>query len=128
MRDWAIERPLSRPARPFCAGNSSLQGSLTAEEFALKDILSLHTYQTKDLEVNKLTVDGHEAVKVRFDNKVGGYTGFVSLVYVRCYDRIHSFKMFSVCKVGGRSPSYDELHQLILRTLTIYYKRSRSRS
>ncbi len=93
---------------------------LTPKGFALKDILSMDIYKREDVQVDTLRVDGYEAARLRYENKVGGYDGFVTPVYIRCGDRMYGFQLFRDYPVGGKPISYKELHELIFRTLQIY--------
>jgi len=105
----------------FYVGIYKNPDGLTPEGFALKDILSMAIYKREDVQVDTLRVDGWEAARLRYEDKVGGH-GFVTHVYIRCHDRIYSFHLLRDYNVGGKSVSYQELHDLIFRTLHIYYR------
>ncbi len=95
--------------------------SLAVEEFAIRTILSGGMYRREEIiEVEPLTVEDREAVKLSFVSKAGA-ARITSPVFIRSHDRVYRFELIRTIKVAEEALSYDELSETILKTLRIYY-------
>ncbi len=92
---------------------------LPIEQFAVNEALSSRVYKESDLKVQPMTLGGHKAAKLIYRNLVGVYAGTVTPVYVGRQDRVYKLSLFFPVSVGGKTPSYDELFESILRTFTV---------
>ena len=86
------------------------------EEFASQVILSKGMpYEASDIRWTLLTIGGYEAIKATYQNKLGGYDGLVSPVFIKKENYIYSVFLVT----SGLQGNYDTLNDRILSTLTI---------
>ncbi len=91
--------------------------SLSLRDFALKIFKSRDIYSESEIELTFSQFKGFAAVMTSYENKVGGYTGTVTPVFIKRKDYILKFFLLTNFKVKGEMTAYPEIHNKILDSL-----------
>jgi len=72
-------------------------------------------YQESDLKFEKIIFGDYNAYKVMYENKIGGYTGLKTVLFISRDKEIIKFEISNVF-----DNSYDTLYTKIVKTLKVY--------
>ena len=90
--------------------------SLNLEEFAFKIVELGGYYDRSEIQTQHTIICDKSAIKMIYENKVGGYTGFVTPTFIETDEYIISVEIFS--KISNME--YQEFYDKVINSLRLY--------
>ncbi len=100
----------------YCLTIYNNPDTLELKEFTYKIITyNSGIYKKSDITIESLVFESYNAIKAKYENKVGGYTGIKSELFIRRYDEIYRFSLYT-----DLIEPYEILFDRLVNTLKIY--------